>query len=421
MHNTSIDKRAVYRGGSDLIKEVEESHTRYENQKDDTKYNFFFTASLKPSTYSESNALNVMVGYILDASDYKPKQDKYFRDYKRHIELILLNLCKCVMERRWCKIPMDAGAFGADNDYPSLSFKHFTRVIKVLENLGFIQLIKGAKYNEGGQRSVMQPISVLSGRAVYIYLESEDIANLPFAKVTKKHGADFTLSESDELQLKQDIEDMAKLNEFLAPHSWAAKSSMKRIYSGSVGRAGRIYCSFQRLPQRHIPIRANCLINGEPIVEVDIKSSHPRLAVALFYGKKLSRTFYQDVELNTGVFQGKVKAFFQNAFSCDSREKALNSFRYNEPHGDEPDFDTVEKYVFNTYPNLPYYQGWANIAMNYEGEIIKQVMLEGMKNDIVVLPIHDAVAVQEKHKAWAEEAMMRLWNDVVGVEACEVG
>jgi len=44
-----------------------------------------------------------------------------------------------------------------------------------------------------------------------------------------------------------------------------------------------------------------------------------------------------------------------------------------------------------------------------------------MESNIVVLPIHDAVAVQEKHKAWAEEAMIRLWNDVVGVDACEVG
>jgi len=421
MHNTSIDKQAVYIGGKELLDEIESSHTRYENQKDDSKYNFFFTAHLKPNIYSESNALNVMVKYVLESSDYQPKQEKYLKEYKEHIELILLNLCKCVMERSWCKIPMDSGAFGADNDYPSLSFRHFKRAIKTLERIGFIQLIKGAKYSEGGQRSVMQPISVLSGRAVYIYLESADIAKPPFAKVTKKSSIDSELTVPDENQLKQDMEDLAKLNEFLLPHSWASKSSVTRIYSGKVGRAGRIYCSFQRLPQRRIPVRSNCLINGEPIVEVDIKSSHPRLAVALFYNKKLSRTFYKDIELNTGVFQGKVKAFFQNAFSCDSRDKALSSFRYNEPHGDEPDFNAVEKYVFSIYPELPYYQGWANIAMNYEGEIIKQVMLEGMESNIVVLPIHDAVAVQEKHKAWAEEAMIRLWNDVVGVDACEVG
>lgn len=421
MHNTSINKQAVYKGGKELLQEIESSHTRYENQKDESDYNFFFSAHLKPNIYSESNALNVMVKNVLDDSDYQPKQEKYLKEYIKHIELILLNLCKCVMERSWCKIPMDAGAFGADNDYPSLSFRHFTRVIKTLEGMGFIQLIKGAKYSEGGQRSAIQPISVLSGRAVYIYLESADIAKPPFAKVTKKPGIDSELTESDEIQLKQDMEDLARLNEFLLPHSWAAKSSMTRIYSGKVGRAGRIYCSFQRLPQRRIPVRSNCLINGEPIVEVDIKSSHPRLAVALFYNKKLSRAFYKDIELNTGVFQGKVKAFFQYAFSCESREKALSAFRRCEPYGDEPDFNAVEKHVFSIYPELPYYQGWAIIAMNYEGEIIKQVMLEGMESNIVVLPIHDAVAVQEKHKTWAEEAMIRVWNDVVGVEACEVG
>jgi len=77
--------------------------------------------------------------------------------------------------------------------------------------------------------------------------------------------------------------------------------------------------------------------------------------------------------------------------------------------------------MLNRFPKLPYYLSWSLIAMNYEGEIIKKVMLEGVRNNIVVLPVHDAVAVQAKHKEWAEKAMIRCWNEIVGFDGCEVG
>jgi hypothetical protein len=44
-----------------------------------------------------------------------------------------------------------------------------------------------------------------------------------------------------------------------------------------------------------------------------------------------------------------------------------------------------------------------------------------VEDGIVVLPIHDAVAVQRKYKTWAEEVMIRIWSEVVGVDACEAG
>jgi len=47
--------------------------------------------------------------------------------------------------------------------------------------------------------------------------------------------------------------------------------------------------------------------------------------------------------------------------------------------------------------------------------------LKGVKDSIVALPIHDAVAVQVKYKEWAEKAMKACWHDVVGFDGCEVG
>ena len=37
-------------------------------------------------------------------------------------------------------------------------------------------------------------------------------------------------------------------------------------------------------------------------------------------------------------------------------------------------------------------------------------MLEGIKEDIVCLPVHDAIAVQQQHQHWAKEVMLETWQ-----------
>ena len=41
-------------------------------------------------------------------------------------------------------------------------------------------------------------------------------------------------------------------------------------------------------------------------------------------------------------------------------------------------------------------------------------MIEGVGLGIASLPIHDALAVNHEHADWAQEAMARVWADVVG-------
>lgn len=37
-------------------------------------------------------------------------------------------------------------------------------------------------------------------------------------------------------------------------------------------------------------------------------------------------------------------------------------------------------------------------------------MLQGVKAGIVCLPVHDAVAVQQRNQAWAKEVMPETWQ-----------
>ena len=52
--------------------------------------------------------------------------------------------------------------------------------------------------------------------------------------------------------------------------------------------------------------------------------------------------------------------------------------------------------------------GWGLSAQNLEGAILRKVMLEGIEQGIVSLPVHDAIAVKQSDAEWAEEAMERV-------------
>jgi hypothetical protein len=63
------------------------------------------------------------------------------------------------------------------------------------------------------------------------------------------------------------------------------------------------------------------------------------------------------------------------------------------------------------YPKLELFNGWGIFAQNFEGQILKDVLLKGIKEDIVCLPVHDAVAVQQQHQDWAKEVMLETWQE----------
>ena len=66
------------------------------------------------------------------------------------------------------------------------------------------------------------------------------------------------------------------------------------------------------------------------------------------------------------------------------------------------------------YPKLELFTGWGIFAQNFEGQILKDVMLQGVEENVVVLPVHDAVAIQTDSVHWAVSAMQETWSRKVG-------
>ena len=63
----------------------------------------------------------------------------------------------------------------------------------------------------------------------------------------------------------------------------------------------------------------------------------------------------------------------------------------------------------NVTQKVSLYTGFGVNAQSLEGQILKQVMLEGVDKGIVALPVHDAVAVTQDNAEWAKEAMLKAW------------
>jgi len=51
--------------------------------------------------------------------------------------------------------------------------------------------------------------------------------------------------------------------------------------------------------------------------------------------------------------------------------------------------------------------------MQYEGLVMRQVLMQGIKDNKFALPIHDAVAVEFDNQFWAKDAMVDAWQTVM--------
>ena len=95
---------------------------------------------------------------------------------------------------------------------------------------------------------------------------------------------------------------------------------------------------------------------------------------------------------------------------ASSREAAHSS--WNRGQLGTNNFSEIEAATMKRFPMLKLYDDWGIHAQNLEGAILRDVMLQGVDKGIVVLPVHDAVAVQQKHEDWAIGTMLEAWSRV---------
>ena len=156
---------------------------------------------------------------------------------------------------------------------------------------------------------------------------------------------------------------------------------------------------------------------------MDFNANHLRLALAVLHDEDAGDTPYEDIMELANVDRALVKSFITIAMGASSRDKARSSWNDNRSSRKvrlaDGDFREIEAATNKRFPMLKLYDDWGIHAQSLEGAILRDVMLQGVDKGIVVLPVHDAVAVQQKHEEWAIGTMLEAWSRVVASGGAE--
>ena len=178
-------------------------------------------------------------------------------------------------------------------------------------------------------------------------------------------------------------------------------------------QSGRLITPFQNLHSRNYKVRINTLINGNPIAEVDFNANHLRLFLA-FNKRDVIGDYdaYEPIAYESGVERNKVKAFINVGLNSQSFEatKQVVAREFQVSHADSV---KIAKAFEMLYPNLDLHCGFALTAMQLEGLILKNVLLRGVRAEILALPVHDAVTVEFDSQNWAKDTMEDAWQSVI--------
>ena len=340
---------------------------------------------------------------------------------KRHLQFFLLNLAGCVSTHRWLVISLKASDYSKDHWLKKYRLKYDAtkHIVNYLEKAGLVVVKKGAKYTSNPMRTRLYPTPTFAAQLLNFYLDTIEPFDGDYVQIqtdSKREAVDDNnwVKTVNGLPISHpDKVDMNRINDFLENQQWACKGPVRLKYKHTVFHGGRLYTPYQQLPDRRYKIRINTLINREPICEVDFSANHLRLAMAVLHEEDAGDTPYEDIMELSGVDnRNLVKSFMTKAMGASSKKQARAS--WYQDGGEKENFVGIEAAVANRYPALKLFDDWGFRAQNLEGAMLREVILNGIEKDIVALPVHDAVAVQQRYESWAKDAMLEAWDKHVG-------
>ena len=389
---------------------------------DEKDHHSFLTPMQVLSSCHSSDALQKLISYFTEQTRGNRNKTQT-EQLQRHWGFVLLNLSRVSLQHRWLLVSLGRSSYQKDYwlQRYELSYRLMVDIVGYLEANGLIVKKKGGKFNSGATYTRIHPTSALKQHLWQFYLDAEQPIEGPYITINKGTDAAkeaiYNLPD-DHPELTQ----MELINDFLRGHTWACKGPVRLSYNTSIIGGGRLVTPYQSLPDRRIRLRIRTLIDEQPICEVDYNANHLRLNLALLHKQHAGDTPYEDICDIAGFEHSRrtlVKAFVTRALgsgnntllqgSEDSREKAMRAC--NSTGMTNKEFETIEYATLKRYPKLDLYKGWGLHAQNLEGQILKNVILKGIKEDIVCLPVHDAVAVQQQHQGWAKEVMLETWQE----------
>lgn len=371
---------------------------------------------LSPLQLHRNSKLHLKLSLLIDRYVNETKGGrggKRLVQFKHHWQWILLGLCRGLFTNNWLVICLHSNSYTTDEWLRryEIRYRSVKDIIDYLETNDLIEIRKGKKYTNNPARTRVFPKQALSNQLWEYFLDQEQPIEGPYLTINETDSEwEETMFKVSDNESHPDMDDMIAINEFIKPHSWACKAPIRLVYKHSPFQGGRLITPFQNLPDRRQRIRINTHIDDKPICEVDFSANHLRLQLAVIAKEHAGDTPYEDIMHESEVIsRSTVKRFLTVAMGADNEvagRKALNREKISNDV-----IDRMIKGASRRFPKLELFKGWGINLQSLEGQILKDVLLEGIKEDIVCLPVHDAIAVQQGHEDWAKEVMLETWSE----------
>ena len=400
---------SVFKPTPELLAQLDQYIRKKKVPADKSKCHRFLTPlTLIEDPYLRS-ALNDVLAELNGLFKW-PSQTKYRKTLEQMLEFVVLNLALGALTNKWTLIDKCKSHYskGYSRYTTEFSYSSLMTVIDMLKQARLIRLLKGGKYVKGSMLTRIYPVKSLEQQLYPFGLAVRQSLRPPYLTINEPDAGWEVVPKVDDSH--PDKQMMYAINEELKAHKWACKGPVVLKYKHNVFTGGRVYTHFQTLMANTVPLRMHTLIDGEPIAEVDFNASHLRMGLALFSGEDAGDDPYRRIADYAQTTRDKVKGYITIALSCDTPKSAHNALIFERYRGSE--IKTLENATRHCYPNLRLYDALGIHLQSLEGQILMQVMYQGVLEGKVVLPIHDAVAVKAQDAEWAAERMEAAWVQV---------
>jgi len=333
-------------------------------------------------------------------------QKSHIASYNDTREQLFLNLARCLLTRKWLLISgsKSKGRYDQKNCHLKKSYSRTQTLLSQLKEERLIKEKTGAKFDKGHVENHYFPTKLLAKQLIGFAPFVEQRIKPPYLWINQPEEVwkDYRWTSSHD-----DVKDLTLINEFAKDQSWTLKAPIKQTFNKNPFTAGRLSTPFQNLPARNYRIRQNTLINGNPIAEVDFNANHLRIFLAFHGQPYIGDDPYMDIATEAGLSRDEVKGFMTVAMNCSSFQEAEGAALGKQVSNQSS--KAIYQSFKRLYPKLNLLSGFGVYAMNFEGVILRNVMLEAIKQNIFTLPIHDAVACEAQHAETVNQIMNIEW------------
>ncbi len=339
---------------------------------------------------------------------------KLTKDHKHKLRdcyrVILLNVIYNSIRGVYSAISLANRAYdkGTYWDSLGLTYRFSKDAIERLDAEGYITVFKGFYNHVGG-----------FGRLTRIYGTEKlsETVNAPLIGDYLQTDVDAEIIELKGFPygpetLPDDHQDLVRIraiNAFLEGFKWPQKAPMRLVFNGGPVRIGRVYSRFQNMPRR---LREELTINGQSTVELDYKANHLMMLLA---GEidPLPNDPYTDIALLASTSRDKVKEFFTTSLGANNEETAFNALKSKRVNRQQ--FNALKDATLASFPSVEraLFKDVGAMLQSLEGQIALDIMYEGIKAGIPVLPVHDSFITTTKHEDWLREQMYVQWMNHV--------